>query len=93
MEWKDYLHDRLIAFHPAGFHVIRPRETSETQHPLFCPHCEAIMRSRYDDEAFKKYRCCDDCANKWVYQDPARWLAGWRPSTEEVQNKSAVSPI
>jgi hypothetical protein len=92
LEWKPYLNERLIAQHPAGFSVIRPIEASEAQ-PLFCPMCESIMRSSYDDEAYKKFSCCDECSNTWVYPNLSRWNEGWRPSDEEIQNNCRKSPI
>jgi hypothetical protein len=84
--WKEYVSDRLIAEHPAGFFVIRPRTASTDAQPIFCPVCEKIMSTSFDDDAHKKFQCCDSCANRWAYRDPVRWNSGWRPSLEEIRN-------
>lgn len=92
MDWKPYHNDRVIAWHPSGFHVILPKEPIEGT-PVFCPTCGAIMSSVYDDMSSKKFGCCDACASTWVYPDPERWKAGWRPSPAEVEDKSLRRPI
>ena len=78
--WKDYLNDRLIAEHPDGFKIIKPKDRKLSGQPLFCPVCDCIFSSFYDDEAWRKFECCDSCANRWVYPDLERWKTGWRPS-------------
>ena len=93
MEWKPYLNDRLIAKHPSGFHVIRPVDSSESVQPIFCPHCEHIMRSEYDDDAYNKFNCCDSCAASWVYPNLEKWKSGWRPTAEQIRNNCKKSPI
>ena len=93
LEWRDYLDDRLIADHSDGFKVIKPKMMeSDNNRPLFCPICEAIFLSHYDDEAWDKFKCCDACASRWAYPDLARWNAGWRPSEDDL-NKMAEMPI
>ena len=86
MEWKKYTNDRLIAEHPAGFFIIKPETTEDTQ-PLLCPVCKAFMNSFYDDESYKSFSCCDRCASTWARQNKDKWKEGWRPSEEEIQNK------
>ena len=79
MVWKDYPGNRLITDHPAGFKIIKPKEPQKGGQPLFCPVCDAIFSSHYDDESWKKFECCDDCANKWAYPNIEKWKLGWRP--------------
>jgi hypothetical protein len=93
MEWKPYLNDRLIAKHPAGFHVIKPVEQACESQPLFCPYCDRIMRSEYDDDAYKKFQCCDICAGAWVYPNLDAWKSGWRPDPQQIRNNCKKSPI
>ena len=93
MIWKSYLTDKLIAEHPNGFFVIRPSETNNTAQPLFCPVCENILHTVYDDEAYKKFQCCDECSNKWVYPNLEAWKDGWRPDRDVVLNKSIKDHI
>ena len=82
-EWKDYTSDRLICEHPDGFYVIKPKEEQEFV-PFFCNFCDKIMTSIYDEEAHKKFNCCDKCASKHVYPRLEDWKNGWRPSREDV---------
>lgn len=85
MDWKNYIGDRLIA--DAGdFFVIVPKEKSAAQ-PLFCGVCSGIMRTSLDEDAYKKFTCCDSCATLWAYPNRDRWILGWRPSEDEVRNK------
>lgn len=86
-DWKEYPGDRLIKQHEAGFFVIKPKECEKGQ-PIFCPLCEAIMNGAYDTEAWEKFECCDSCAGTWVYPDKEKWKMGWRPTAEQIKNKS-----
>jgi hypothetical protein len=92
MEWKPYIGDRLIGEHEAGFSVVRPQTVSDAM-PLFCPMCKSIMRTVYDEDAHRKFQCCDSCSNTWVYPNLDRWKSGWRPTSEEMINKSRDVPI
>lgn len=89
MDWKIYSKDRLFAQHQSGFFIIKPLEDVDTkQQPFFCPVCDFVMKSTYDAEAWEKFNCCDKCASIWAYPDMARWKSGWRPTKEEVENKT-----
>lgn len=90
MEWKTYTKDRLIAEHPSGFYIIKPKEKSPSK-PIFCPLCDSIMVGEFDVDAYKKFECCDSCATVWAYPNKEKWKEGWRPSSEEVVNKYKVS--
>jgi hypothetical protein len=85
IEWKPYLRDRLIAEHPAGFFVIRPAEEVSAT-PLFCPLCESVMTSFYDEGSYRKFSCCDICASKWAYPNMEKWSDGWRPTQSEAKD-------
>ena len=91
MEWKEYPGDRLISEHPEGFYVIRQKNESPKD-PVFCPLCDFIMKSVYDDESYKKFECCDSCASAWAYPNLDKWKSGWRPAPEVVNN-SKKRPI
>jgi hypothetical protein len=84
MEWKDYFNDRMIAKDESGFYVIKPKNCSENSVPVFCPICEKIMNSSFDEETYGRFSCCDDCANKHVYKDIDRWKSGWRPGKDLI---------
>ena len=55
--------------------------------PLFCPVCDFIMNSLYDDETYRTLTCCDSCASKWAYPRRVDWDAGWRPDRSEVEDE------
>ncbi len=90
MDWKHYTKSRLIAKHPSGFYVIKP-EDYDPGDPIFCPLCERIMNASFDEEAYKKFQCCDTCASFWAHPNKDKWLQGWRPTSEEVVNKYKVN--
>lgn len=85
-EWKKYTKDRYICQHSDGFYIIIP-ESIQERHPLFCPVCDTIMRSQLDEVSYKNFNCCDSCATFWAYPNKSKWIEGWRPTPEEVQNK------
>lgn len=87
MEWSNYPGNRLIFHHPSGFSIIKPSELLADQQPLFCPICDGIMNSNYDDDSFVQFKCCDNCASYWAYPNKEKWKEGWRPSVEEVRDK------
>jgi hypothetical protein len=89
MKWRPYLNNRIIAEHPSGFYVIKSTEPSEGR-PIFCPLCDSIMRTDLDEDAYKKFECCDSCATNWAYPNKEKWKDGWRPSSDEVSNKYNV---
>ena len=93
MQWEKYSNERLIAKHEKGFYVIKPEKMSNTENPIFCPLCDWIMNSFYDEEIYKKFTCCDNCANEWVYSNMEKWKEGWRPSREDIDNKIKNRPI
>ena len=89
MEWKKYTNGRIIAQHPAGFYCIKP-ENHKKGRPLFCPICEKVMGTSFDEDAYDKFECCDSCASKWAYPNKDMWMKGWRPTAEEVMNKYKI---
>jgi hypothetical protein len=55
--------------------------------PAFCPSCGGLMRGK-SHLTWSKYRCCVDCFIYFLEDRPQviqRWLAGWRPSPEEME--------
>jgi len=87
-EWKPYTNNRLLYEHPDGFYVIKEKgDLKKSQ--LFCPICDVVMTTVYDDDAYKKFECCDACSNFFVYPNLEKWKNGWRPSKEDVMSKLA----
>jgi hypothetical protein len=84
MGQRPYLKDRLIEDHPAGFAIIVPVD-NELPVPLVCVVCDHVMRSRDDEISYFEFGCCDRCSQLWAYPRRQAWLAGWRPSVDEVK--------
>lgn len=93
LTWKEYLDGRVIADHPDGFKIIKPKESTSKGQPLFCPVCNSIFSSYYDDEAWRKFECCDSCAIRWAYPNTEKWKSGWRPTKDELSIKKTETPI
>jgi hypothetical protein len=89
MKWQPYPNDRLVAEHPEGFFVIKS-ETPVKGVPLFCEVCDCMMKSQYDELSHQKFGCCDRCASAWAYQNVERWLAGGRPTKDEVEKYMSI---
>lgn len=88
-KWNPYSNNRLVYEHPDGFYIIKPKDAVNTV-PLFCPICETIMLSFYDEGSFKKFECCDSCANYCVYPNMEKWKSGWRPTKQDIESKLAA---
>jgi len=80
---RPYLRDRLIEDRPEGFVVIVP-VGAEPPVPLACPVCSHVIRSRDDETAYRDLGCCDRCLRLWAAARRKLWLAGWRPTAEQV---------
>ena len=52
--------------------------------PCFCPVCGGLMKGK-STCTFYDFGCCIDCKIQWVEGREARWLSGWRPSSEDVR--------
>lgn len=87
-QWKPYTNNRVIHEHPDGFYVIKDRDNTK-KCELFCPLCESIMNTSYDNEAYRKFDCCDMCSSNFVYPNLEKWKNGWRPAKEDVMSKLA----
>lgn len=56
----------------------------ELRVPLWCPICSGIMKGK-SNVTWYKYQCCINCTIEWIEDREARWLSGWRPSAEQVE--------
>lgn len=90
--WEKYSNERLITKHLDSFYLVKPEKSLDND-PIFCPVCDYIMNSFYDQETYTKFKCCDNCANEWVYSNRENWNLGWRPTSEEINNKIKNRPI
>jgi len=85
LEWKLYCNDRVVAFVPSGFCVIKPVEAADGL-PLYCPVCDFMLATIDDRFAFERFSCCAWCANTWAYSRAEEWSFGWRPSDDEIKD-------
>jgi hypothetical protein len=81
-DWKPYFDDRIYR-DDKSVTIIAPKEY-EKPVPLFCPVCEFCIKTPEDIVHYKKYFCCTLCAFKWATINSENWLAGWRPTNEEI---------
>jgi len=91
-EWRPYLRSRLICEMPSGFFVIKP-DNVEHSLPLGCPVCDRLYRSQDDEASHREFSCCYLCALQWAHPRRKEWLAGWRPSSDDVKAVVANRPM
>ena len=87
-KWQPYPNKRKI-FKKQKYCVIVPEDYNATSikiMPLFCPVCDFRFSSVQDESAYKKFECCNFCADTWAYANSEQWKKGWRPSTEQLKN-------
>lgn len=61
--------------------------TNELRVPAFCPICERVMKGSRSVNTYYSFGCCRDCWVEWIDPDrEERWLSGWRPSKEQIDN-------
>ena len=73
------------------FTVIRPIILNVT--PIFCPVCNFFMSGIDDINAFKSYKCCQDCMFAWAESRSEAWInENWRPKQAEI-NKDKLKRI
>jgi hydrogenase maturation factor HypF (carbamoyltransferase family) len=55
--------------------------------PLFCPVCDVSMTDKDDDAYFRTLSCCKNCGMTWAEVNREKWLSGWRPAVDLVQQE------
>jgi hypothetical protein len=55
--------------------------------PLCCPVCQVVLRTRFDEEEYRKLQCCTECSKNWAYPNIQKWKNGWRPDQEMIKNQ------
>lgn len=59
-------------------------DLSDLRVPAFCPVCRCLMKGK-STSTFYDYSCCINCFIFFVEGRRERWIAGWRPSSEEIE--------
>lgn len=85
-DWQPISRSRLVRFHPSGFDVIIPKGI-RNRVPLDCPICHLIMRDSDDSRSFREFGCCSWCSSRWAEPNREKWLDGWRPDLESVNQE------
>ena len=82
-EWGKFDDERLVRRLGDHIYVIRPRDMSG-HIPIFCPVCDFAMSTTGDMHMYKKFTCCEWCANNWAYPLASAWSTGWRPTADDI---------
>lgn len=53
-----------------------------------CPVCSSYSFSVKDDLYMARFECCFGCYVQWVEHRENRWLAGWRPTKEQIDGNN-----
>ena len=72
--------------HRMGFTIVKSDRPSNIL-PLFCNLCELSMNSALDKVYHDKYMCCSSCGIKWADLNQDKWIVGWRPDKEEIEDE------
>ncbi len=83
--WQDLDASRLIR-KCSGFYIIKPKNTPDPT-PLFCDVCKRPNLTPDDTLLHRRYGCCAQCTLRWVDVYKEKWLAGWRPSSLDIENE------
>jgi len=65
--------------------IIKPTNVTHAA-PIFCPVCEAPMKTSEDSFAFRQHQCCHFCALDWAQSEFYKWKEGWRPDEAQIKN-------
>lgn len=49
-----------------------------------CPICDKYLADTKDDVYLLKWNCCYSCFIQWVEHREERWVTGWRPNKEKL---------
>ncbi len=52
--------------------------------PLDCPLCNLLFVDKSDVIAWHQHGCCSTCRDFFMYPNRSKWVKGWRPNKEEV---------
>lgn len=66
-----------------GVVIVKPVDPVEIV-SFFCDTCDHVLRTRDDEDAWRKFKCCYHCAKHWAYPNVTAWQSGWRPSQEQI---------
>jgi len=82
IRWKKLDGYREIAS-VSSITVIRPIGDNDKL-DLSCHVCHTMLRGIEDSEELLRLGACRQCTDRWAYINYDKWIAGWRPSIEQV---------
>lgn len=67
-----------------GYRIVKRGNSEFTSFPLSCSLCECVLIDEIDEISMVRSGCCFDCEHEVSDPNRERWLIGWRPSSEEI---------
>ncbi len=78
-----------------GYRIIKRGDFNENSSPISCPLCDCVVIDELDTISISRTSCCFDCENEIADPNRKRWLEGWRPvgdQLNEIISKRLSSP-
>jgi hypothetical protein len=79
--------EKECVLHQSGHFYVIKNKNAQQLIPLFCTICSFPLLSHDDFMSQREYSCCLKCNMRWVEPDKNRWLDGWRPSKEQINEE------
>ena len=67
-----------------GYRIVRRGNSEFKPFPLSCSLCDCVLIDEIDETSTARSGCCFDCEHEVADPNRERWLAGWRPPLEEI---------
>jgi hypothetical protein len=75
---------RKIVSERDGYRMIQKGDAALSVFPIDCPLCKCVVIDEMDTLSISRSGCCFDCENEIADPNRTRWLEGWRPEAEKV---------
>jgi len=78
-----------------GYRIVRRGSVARRQSPIDCSLCQCVIIDEMDMISIQRSGCCHDCEIEVADLNRERWLTGWRPAGEhldEIRSKRLSSP-
>jgi len=78
-----------------GYRIVKRGDIKVNPSPIDCPLCRSVAIDELDTISIMRTGCCFDCENEVADPNRSRWMEGWRPGPEslnEIISKRLSSP-
>lgn len=78
-----------------GYRIVRRGNMEMDSFPLACSVCDCVLIDEIDEISVVRSGCCFDCEHEVADKNRQRWLEGWRPPAEvinEIKSRRLASP-